>query len=236
MSVKEILQIVDALLNEVEVRVIGSLIEKQVTTPEYYPLTLNALVNACNQISNRDPVVAYDEKTVARAIESLREKNLAYVFYGSDSRVPKYKHVMTEIFHLTPPELAVMCVLMLRGPQTTGEIRGRTSRLYEFADLSEVEATLEKLMEHDDPALVTRLPRMTGQKEARYAHLLAGEVAAAAPAADEQRTAAPRTEKAVLEVRAENEKVARLEAELETLRREVAYLREQFEDFKKQFD
>jgi uncharacterized protein YceH (UPF0502 family) len=229
---------VDALLNEVEVRVVGSLIEKQVTTPEYYPLTLNALVNACNQLSNRDPVVAYDEKTVARALESLREKNLAYVFYGSDSRVPKYKHVMTEIFHLTPPELAVMCVLMLRGPQTTGEIRGRTGRLYEFADLTEVETTLEKLMAHDDPALVSKLPRMSGQKEARYAQLLAGDVAvvAAAAAAAVEHPRAPRAEPAVLEVRAENEKVSRLEAEVETLRREVAYLREQFESFKKQFE
>jgi uncharacterized protein YceH (UPF0502 family) len=227
---------VDALLNEVEVRVVGSLIEKQVTTPEYYPLTLNALVNACNQLSNRDPVSAFDEKTVARALESLREKNLAYVFYGSDSRVPKYKHVMTEIFHLAPSELAVMCVLMLRGPQTTGEIRSRTGRLYEFADLSEVEATLEKLIERDDPAMVARLPRMAGQKEARYAHLLAGEVAAATVPATETQRAAPRTEAAVLEVRAENEKVSRLEAEVETLRREVAYLREQFESFKKQFE
>jgi uncharacterized protein YceH (UPF0502 family) len=225
---------VDALLNEVEVRVVGSLIEKQVTTPEYYPLTLNALVNACNQLSNREPVVSYDEKTVARAIESLREKNLAYVFYGSDSRVPKYKHVMTEIFHLTPPELAVMCVLMLRGPQTTGEIRGRTGRLYEFADLPEVEATLEKLMAHDDPVLVSKLPRMSGQKEARYAQLLAGDVAFVAAAVEHPR--APRAEAAVLEVRAENEKISRLEAEVETLRREVAYLREQFESFKKQFE
>lgn len=226
---------VDALLNEVEVRVVGSLIEKQVTTPEYYPLTLNALVNACNQLSNREPVVSYDEKTVARALESLREKNLAYVFYGSDSRVPKYKHVMPEIFHLTPPELAVMCVLMLRGPQTTGEIRGRTGRLYEFADLPEVEATLEKLMAHEDPALVARLPRMAGQKEARYAQLLAGEVAFVAAAAVEH-PRAPRAEAAVLEVRAENEKISGLEAEVETLRREVAYLREQFESFKKQFE
>jgi uncharacterized protein YceH (UPF0502 family) len=225
---------VDALLNEVEVRVIGSLIEKQVTTPEYYPLTLNALVNACNQLSNREPVVAYDEKTVARALESLREKNLAYVFYGSDSRVPKYKHVMMEIFHLAPPELAVMCVLMLRGPQTIGEIRGRTGRLYEFADLPEVEATLENLLARDDPAMVARLPRMAGQKEARYAHLLAGEVSVVGAVAEQPR--APRTEAAVLEVRAENEKVSRLEAEVETLRREVAYLREQFEDFKKQFE
>lgn len=223
---------VDALLNEVEVRVVGALIEKQVTTPEYYPLTLNALVNACNQLSNREPVVSYDEKTVAHALESLREKNLAYVFYGSDSRVPKYKHVMTEIFHLTPQELAVMCVLMLRGPQTSGEIRGRTGRLHEFADLSEVEATLEKLLAHDDPPLVARLPRLPGQKEARYGHLLAGELTAATAEAPR----VPRGEAATLEARAENEKKSRLEAEVENLRREVAELRQQFEDFKKQFE
>jgi uncharacterized protein len=221
----------DAIMNETEARVIGSLIEKQVTTPEYYPLTLKALTNACNQTSNRDPVVAYDEKQVARALESLREKNLAYVFYGSDSRVPKYKQMMSDIFRLTPQELAVMCVLLLRGSQTIGEIRGRTNRLYEFADLAEVEATLESLIARDDPALVARLPRAAGQKEARYAHLLSGEVVAA-----EQPPATPRAEPAMREVRAENEKVSRLEAEVETLRREVAELRQQFDDFRKQFE
>jgi len=221
---------VDAILNEVEVRVVGSLIEKQVTTPEYYPLTLNALLHACNQISNRDPVVSYDEKKVAGALESLREKNLVYVFYGSDSRVPKYKHIMADIFHLTPQELAVMCVLMLRGPQTIGEIRGRTNRLYEFADLTEVENTLESLIARDDPPLVARLPRQSGQKEARYAHLLAGNITVNEP----QRT--PRPEPAVLEVRAENERMAGLEAEVESLRREIAELRQQFDDFRKQFE
>lgn len=221
----------DALLNETEVRVVGALVEKQLTTPEYYPLTLNALVNACNQISNREPVVAFDEKTVARAIESLREKNLVYVFYGSDSRVPKYKHIMTEIFKLTPPELALMCVLMLRGAQTIGELRGRTNRMYEFRDLAEVETTLEALTTREEQPLVARLPRQPGQKDSRYAQLLAGEVAV-----EEQPARAPRAEPVVMEVRAENEKISRLEAEVETLRREVAELRQQFEEFRKQFE
>jgi uncharacterized protein len=223
---------VDAILNETEVRVIGSLIEKQVTTPEYYPLTLKALTNACNQTSNREPVVSYDEKRVAQALESLREKNLAYVFYGSDSRVPKYKQMMSDIFHLTPPEKAVLCVLMLRGAQTTGELRGRTNRLYEFADLAEVEATLESLITRDDPALVARLPRQAGQKEARYAHLLSGDVAIP----EQLPSPSPRTEPVMREVRAENERVAHLEAEVETLRREVAELRQHLDEFKKQFE
>src|ERR671912_1254989 len=166
----------EATLDEVEVRVLGALVEKQLATPDYYPLTLNALVNACNQISNRDPVVSYDERTVERAVDSLRGKNLAYVFYGSESRVPKYKHVMTEIFRLPAPELAAMCVLMLRGPQTVGEVRGRTGRLYEFADLREAEETLDGLARRDDP-LVAKLPRQAGRKEARYAQLLSGQPA-----------------------------------------------------------
>jgi uncharacterized protein YceH (UPF0502 family) len=220
-------------LNETEVRVLGALVEKQVTTPEYYPLTLNALMNACNQISNRDPVVSYDERTVAHALETLREKNLAYVFYGSDSRVPKYKHVCVENLHLKPPELAAMCVLMLRGPQTVGEIRGRTGRLYNFADLSEVEATLEGLATREDLPLVTKLPRQPGRKDSRYAHLLAG-----APPVEESPSPRPepRPEAATLEVRAERERVARLESEVEALRGEVDALRRQFDDFKKQFE
>jgi uncharacterized protein YceH (UPF0502 family) len=223
---------VDALLNGTEVRVLGALVEKQVTTPEYYPLTLNALVNACNQISNRDPVVSFDERAVAHALETLREKNLAYVFYGSDSRVPKYKHVCVENLHLNPPELAVMCVLMLRGPQTVGEIRGRTGRLYNFKDLAEVEATLEGLASRDEQPLVMKLPRQPGRKDSRYAHLLAGEP----PAEESPARAEPRPEAATLEVRAENERVARLESEVEALRGEVASLRSQFDDFKKQFE
>ena len=218
------------LLNDVEVRVLGSLIEKQITTPEYYPLTLNALTHACNQISNRDPVVAYDEKAVVRALESLREKNLAYIFYGSESRVPKYKHVVPEVLHLTPPQVALMCVLMLRGPQTVGELRGRTNRLYEFTELAEVEATLEELIQHELQPLVARLPRQPGRKESRYAHLLSG------PVEVEAQEVAPRPEAARREVLAENEKVARLEAEVEALRLEVAELRQQFDDFRKQFE
>ncbi|HEX7998237.1 MAG TPA: YceH family protein [Pyrinomonadaceae bacterium] len=220
----------EPLLNDTEVRVLGALIEKQITTPEYYPLTLNALTHACNQISNRDPVVSYDEKTVVRALESLREKNLAYIFYGSESRVPKYKHVAAEVLHLTPPQIALLCVLMLRGPQTVGELRGRSSRLYEFKELSEVEATLEELIRSDPQPLVARLPRQPGRKESRYAQLLAG------PVEMEAQEAAPRPETARLEVRAENERISRLEAEVETLRSEVAELRGQFDEFRKQFE
>ena len=221
----------EALLNETEVRVLGALVEKQVTTPEYYPLTLNALLHACNQISNRDPVVSFDERTVARALEILREKNLAYVFYGSDSRVPKYKHVCVENLHLSPPELALMCVLMLRGPQTVGELRGRTGRLHNFADLAEVEATLEGLAVREEQPLVLKLPRQPGRKDSRYAHLLNGE-----PPIEEPARAEPRPEAATREVRAENERVARLESEVEALRADVAALRQQFDDFKKQFE
>ncbi len=210
---------------------LGALVEKQVTTPEYYPLTLNALLHACNQISNRDPVVSFDERTVARALESLREKNLAYVFYGSDSRVPKYKHVCVENLHLSPPELALMCVLMLRGPQTVGELRGRTGRLHNFADLAEVEATLEGLAVREEQPLVLKLARQPGRKDSRYAHVLSGE-----PPIEVPPRAEPRPEAATREVRAENERVARLESEVEALRTEVAALRQQFDDFKKQFE
>lgn len=219
------------MLDDVETRVVGALVEKQLATPDYYPLTLNALVNACNQISNRDPVVAYDERTVERAVDSLRGKNLVYVFYGSESRVPKYKHVMTEILRLTPPELAALCVLMLRGPQTVGEVRGRTGRLYEFADLGEVEATLDGLAKRDEP-LVAKLPRPRGRKDARYAHLLSGmpvvEEEAEEPRADVARQHDSRA--------AGGERVARLEAEVETMRGEIAELRRQFDEFKKQFE
>src|SRR4026208_545889 len=137
------------ILTDIEARILGSLIEKQVPTPEYYPLTLNALTLACNQKNNRNPVTSYSENQVADAVESLREKNLIYVFYGSTSRVPKYKHVMPEVLHLSPPELALMCVLMLRGAQTLGELRGSAMRLYEFSGLEEAEETLNALMSRD---------------------------------------------------------------------------------------
>ena len=218
----------DQILTQVEVRVLGSLIEKEITTPEYYPLTLNALVNACNQLSNRDPVVSFDERTVARALESLREKKLAWMVTGI-GRVPKYEHNFSEALKLAEQELAVLCVLMLRGPQTVGEIRGRTGRLYEFKELEEVELTLQALMTADPP-LAVKLPRQPGTKESRYAHLLAGEVQV------EEREVAPRLEPATLEVRQENERIAKLEEELAHVRGELAELKQQFVDFKKQFE
>jgi hypothetical protein len=223
----------DSILNEVEVRVVGSLVEKQLTTPEYYPLTLNALTHACNQLSNRDPVVSYDERTVVRALDSLREKRLAVVVHASDSRVPKYKHLMMEAFGFTTQqELALMCVLMLRGAQTLGEIRARSGRLYSFKDLSETEATLEALIKREPQPLVVRLPRLPGQKEARFAHLLAGEVEQ-----EEREAAAPtRAEAATVAVRAEDERIARLEAEVARLRAELDVIKGQFDDFKKQFE
>jgi uncharacterized protein len=223
---------VDTILNEAEVRVVGSLVEKQLTTPDYYPLTLNALVHACNQISNRDPVVQYGEREVAGAVESLRAKNLVYIFYGADSRVPKYKHMAREVFALSPPELAALCVLMLRGPQTVGEVRGRTGRLHEFTDLREAEETLEGLARRDEP-LVTKLPRQAGRKEARYAHLLSGQPAVEEEADAQALTAAPR---ASASRAGDGERVARLEAEVEALRGELAEMRRQFEEFRKQFE
>ena len=217
------------ILNDVETRVLGSLVEKQLTTPEYYPLTLNALTLACNQKNNRTPVTAYDESTVAQALETLREKNLTYVFYGSTSRVPKYKHVLPEVMHLSPPELALMCVLLLRGPQTTGELATRTARMHEFTGLEEVEATLNSLIAREPDPLVARLPRQPGQKEARFAHLLSG-----APAIEPVTGEIQRGEALVRS--SQSDRVSKLESEVETLKTEMDRLREQFEGFKKQFE
>jgi len=220
---------VATILTDIEVRVLGSLIEKQVTTPEYYPLTLNALTLASNQKNNRNPVTSFDETTVAQAVESLREKNLAYVFYGSTSRVPKYKHVLPEVMHLNQPELALMCVLMLRGPQTTGELATRALRLHEFSRLEEVEATLNSLISREPDPLVTRLPRQPGQKEARFAHLLSGEVFS--------ETVSQEDRPLVISSRSSQfDRVSKLESEVETLKTQVEKLREQFEGFKRQFE
>jgi len=216
-------------LTDIEVRVLGSLVEKQVTTPEYYPLTLNALTLACNQKNNRTPVTSCDETTVAQALETLREKNLAYVFYGSTSRVPKYKHVLPEVMHLSQPELALMCVLMLRGAQTTGELATRAFRLHEFSGLEEVEATLNSLISREPDPLVTRLSRQPGQKEARFAHLLSGEVSSEA-LSETVRSPEMATRSS------QADRVSKLESEVETLKTAVEKLREQFEGFKKQFE
>ncbi len=220
-----------AILTGIETRVLGALIEKQVTTPEYYPLTLNSLTLACNQKNNRNPVTAYTEGTVAQALETLREKNLVYVYYGSTSRVPKYKHVMTEVMHLSSPEMAIMCVLMLRGPQTPGELRGSASRLFEFSGLEEVEQTLNALISREPETLVVRLPRQAGQKEVRFAHLLSGEIDLEALAAAESAAASTVTSR-----RGGSEKIEKLEEQVAVLTSEVEKLRIQFEEFKKQFE
>jgi len=220
------------LLNEVEVRVLGSLVEKQITTPEYYPLTLNALTNACNQKSNREPVVAFNEPTVTQALESLREKNLAYVFYGSTSRVPKYKHMMPEVLRIDQREVALLCVLMLRGAQTIGELKERAGRLADFTTLGEVEETLSAMSVKESDPLVVKLPRQTGQKEARYAHLLAGDVSIAYSSEEgslERKETSNRAGTTAV-------KLEKLEGEVETLRSEVLELRRRLEDFMKQFD
>jgi uncharacterized protein len=206
-------------LTDIEARVLGALVEKQVTTPEYYPLTLNALTLACNQKNNRYPVTAYTEDEVAHAVETLREKNLVYIFYGSTSRVPKYKHVMPEVLHLTPAETALMCVLLLRGPQTPGELRGNASRLHVFAGLDEIEETLGGLITHEPEPLVMRLPRQAGQKEVRFAHLLSGEISV--EALPEAPAVSPRQT---------------LEQKVDALVAEVEKLRVELEEFKKKFE
>ena len=216
------------MLTPTEVRVLGSLIEKQITTPEYYPLTLNSLTAACNQKNNRNPVTTLTESEVDEALYSLREKNLAYVFHGSTSRVPKYKHVAPENLQLNPAELAAMCVLMLSGPQTVGEIRTRGYRLYEFTGLEEVEETLRALIARDPEPFVMKLPRQAGQKEARFAQLLSGEPnVEAGEAASPERTTR-RT--------SDGDRVAKLEEQVQTLTEQVENLSAQFAEFKKQFE
>jgi len=206
----------DWQLNAAEVRVLGSLLEKEVATPDYYPLSLNALVNACNQKSNRDPVVSYDEDTVERALEGLRAKGLGLRITGGDSRVPKHAQRFTEKFNLGRREAAVMCVLMVRGPQTVGELRGRSERLFTFDDLEAVESTLQRLAEME---FVKKLPRLTGFKEQRWAHLLAGDVEVA------EEFPAPAPDRGP----GDRERIARLEAELADLRREFDAFRKSFE-------
>ena len=217
------------ILNEVETRILGSLVEKQITLPDYYPLSLNALMNACNQKSSRNPVVAYDEQTIQRGLDSLREKGVVWVFKGADSRVLKYGHVFEKAYEWNEREAAVLCVLMLRGAQTPGEIRSRSMPLYPFDTLEEVEATIQGLIERDTRPLVVKLPRQVGTKESRYMHLIAGDVQV------EYQEAPPR-EAPPARGRADEERVARLEEQLAALRQEFSELRQQFVEFKKQFE
>jgi hypothetical protein len=214
-------------LDEVEVRVLGALLEKEITTPDYYPLSLNALINACNQKSNRDPVMTLDESAVRQALDSLNEKNLAGQATSADSRVPKYAHRLQEVFNFDRREMAVLCVLLLRGPQTPGELRGRTERMYKFGDLGVVESALHRLMDREPP-LVKKLARQPGTKESRYAHLLGGEV--------EEWSAPAETQPIVAAGTQDEERITRLETEVQSLRQEVADLRQQLEDFRKQFE
>jgi hypothetical protein len=218
----------DKLLDGVEVRVLGCLIEKEMTTPEYYPLSLNALTNACNQKSNRDPIMALAEEEVVRALDGLRFKQLAVVA-ADGGRVPKYRHLLAEKLGLVPAELALVCEMMVRGPQTVGELRTRGERMLPFADLAAVEEVLGELMGRGQP-LVARLQRQPGRKESRYAQLFGGEPE---PAAEE---GGMPPEAARQRVMAENERLGKLEEEVAGLRGEVAGLRQMVEDFKKQFE
>jgi uncharacterized protein len=217
----------DLSLDGDEVRVLGALLEKEVTTPEYYPLSLNALLNACNQKSNREPVVNFDEDTIERVLYTLRDKGLLLNITGAGSRVPKYGHRLSEKLNLGRREMAILCELMVRGPQTLGELRTRAERMHHFDDLAEVESVLDRM-----PELVTRLPRRAGEKEARYAHLLSGSPAPpalASPASAQEQAAdsaaPPRSDRLTL-----------LEAEVAQLRRELEDLKQQFGGFQKQFE
>lgn len=211
-------------MNEIEARIVGCLVEKQLTTPEYYPLTLNALVAACNQKTNREPVTNYSESEIERALDILRDKNLVYVFYGSSSRVPKYKHMLPNVYELDARETALVSVLMLRGAQTIGELNQRTGRLYEFSGLNEISETLDGLAKREEP-IVFRLERQPGQKEARYAHLLSGAIDIESYVRESANAQIPRADR-----------IAELEREIENLKSEFNSFRESFEEFKKQFD
>jgi len=214
-------------LDHVEARVLGSLVEKQLTTPEYYPLTLNALTAACNQKSNREPVMSLGETEILAAIDSLRDKNLVYLFYGSTSRTVKYKHMLPNVFELDEGCVAIVALLLLRGPQTVGELRGRSDRLHEFSGLEEVQTTLDQLADRSEP-LVLRLERQPGQKEARYAHLLSGKIDQAAIAVE---STMPRSGAS-----GSNERIEKLELEIERLNAELTTFRSTFDEFRKQFD
>jgi uncharacterized protein YceH (UPF0502 family) len=219
----------NVILNEYELRVLGALVEKQIATPDYYPLSLNALTNGCNQKNHRDPVVSYDEATVTRAMDSLKEKKLVYAFHGSEARVPKYGHLFPKAFELNDAEVAVMCVLILRGPQTPGELRSRTSHLYNFEQLSDVENTIQNLSSREQP-LVVKLARLPGARESRYAHLLGG------PVSVDDVVASPRMESATPRPPADDGRLARLEEEITSMRREFDELKKEFAKFKSQFE
>jgi uncharacterized protein len=217
-------------LSEIEARVLGSLIEKDITTPDYYPLSLNALVNACNQKNNRDPVMNLDEETVRQALGTLQEKRLAGPASGADSRVTKFEHRLQEVFNFDRREIAVVCVLFLRGPQTPGELRSRTDRMYHFEALDDVVSTLDRLARREPP-LARVLPRQPGTKESRYTHLLSGEPAMA-DLTDVARAPSP----ASAGSNPATDRLTTLEEEVARLRQELSEVQQQLAAFRKQFE
>jgi uncharacterized protein len=214
-------------LSEVEARVLGSLIEKDITTPDYYPLSLNALVNACNQKNNRDPVMTLDENSVRQALASLQERRMAGPAGGADSRVAKYEHRLQEVFNFERRETALICVLLLRGAQTPGELRGRCERMYRFETLDDVQSGLQRLMEREPP-LARVLARQPGTKESRYMHLFSGD--AGVPEESDPVI----LQRAVRRVE-EGSRLSMLEGQVESLKQEVTELKRQLAEFRDQF-
>jgi len=215
------------ILTEIETRVLGSLIEKDITTPDYYPLSLNALVNACNQKNNRDPVMALDESAVRDALATLQEKRLAGPASGADSRVTKFEHRLQEVFNFDRRETAVLCVLLLRGPQTPGELRSRTDRMYHFEALEDVVSALDRLAQRQPP-LVSVLPRQPGTKESRYTHLFSGEPAEVSVA----RPLPPAT----AGTNSTADRLTTLEEEVSRLRDQLSEVQKQLTTFRRQFE
>jgi hypothetical protein len=212
-------------LTAAQARVLGALVEKEVTTPDYYPLSLNALINACNQRSNREPVMNLDEDDVRQALHGLEDKRLAGRARSADGRVTKYEHWLGEAFNFSRAETALLCVLLLRGPQTPGELRGRTERLHRFEEIADVLAGIQKLMDRE-PSLAAVLPRQPGTKEARYAHLLSGPVesihfTSAEPTSDQDSSP---------DNSASQERMDRLEAAVDELRQQVAALTQKIDN------
>jgi uncharacterized protein YceH (UPF0502 family) len=220
----------EALLNQVEARVLGALIEKQITTPAYYPLTLAALTAACNQKSNRNPATSLNEQDVARAILTLRDKHLAWETAEAGARVMKYSHNLSQHFEFSDQQLAVVCELMLRGPQTGGELRTHCERMHPLGDIAQTEAVLQSLMNYPNSPLAAKLPREPGRRENRFTHLLCGEVVLP------PESLKPQPEPATLAVRAENERFAALEDEVQKLRTEISDIQRQLAEFSKQFE
>ena len=214
-------------LTDIEIRVLGSLIEKDITTPDYYPLSLNALVNACNQKNNRDPVMTLDEDSVSDALATLQEKRLAGPASGADSRVTKYEHRLQEVFNFDRREIAILCVLLLRGPQTPGELRSRTERMYRFEALDDIVSTLDRLSQRQPP-LAAVLPRQPGTKESRYMQLFSGDNVARAPSPADSAHTSSRS--------SDDDRLDYLENEVLELKRELAEMQQQLDSFRKQFD